>query len=476
METNKGKSYGSQPVMMQGDYKKIVYTLTYDNRKSYSDGYNICVRIVFNGKRLFVKVGERRYHPMEFATICKCYQAKSREYKDEIKNLSDEYEKIVDTIKELAGKEKDEKNGFSFDSFKELYYHISQKTDITIYSLWNDVISEKSVGTADSYKQALKRFVKDMGKGVKLSDINRDFIQKWQRRMVADVTKTTTNIYLRAFRVVINKARSLNLIETDTVTLFDGLTIGGVNSYNSRKHEYLTVDVWQQLWQFYETNGEGNDVYKSWRSDYKVNNINALGILLFQYLADGMNLRDVLSLRYDDYYFSHGRKQMRFTRHKVADRTAATVVFPVLPELRIILDRQANKEVRNGLVFDTLFDCYGNDTEERRQTQLANHTIRDRMKQVCAALNIGVDVTGTWARHSFATNLTQSGVPRDYIVQSMAHSAGDTTDNYIDTYSYEQMYEYNSKLLHKDNKPSLLASLQALSGEELKELLAMVGK
>jgi hypothetical protein len=58
----------------------------------------------------------------------------------------------------------------------------------------------------------------------------------------------------------------------------------------------------------------------------------------------------------------------------------------------------------------------------------------------------------------------------------MAHSAGDTTDNYIDTYSYEQMYEYNSKLLHKDSKPSLLASLQALSGDELKALLAMVGK
>ena len=152
----------------------------------------------------------------------------------------------------------------------------------------------------------------------------------------------------------------------------------------------MTVDVWQQLWQFYETRGEGNDTYNSWRTDYKINNIESLGILLFQYLADGMNLRDVLSLRYDDYYFSHGRKQMRFTRHKVADRTAATVVFPVLPELRIILDRQANKEVRNGLVFDTLSNCIGNDAEERRQTQLANHTIRDRMKQVCAALNIGV--------------------------------------------------------------------------------------
>jgi integrase len=189
-----------------------------------------------------------------------------------------------------------------------------------------------------------------------------------------------------------------------------------------------------------------------------------------------MNLRDVLSLRYDDYYFSHGRKQMRFTRHKVADRTAATVVFPILPELRIILDRQANKETRNGLVFNTLSKCFGNDAEERRQTQLLNHVVRDRMRQVCYALNIGVDVTGTWARHSFATNLIQGNVPRDYIVQSMAHSAGDTTDNYIDTYSYEQMYEYNSKLLHKDSKPSLLASLQALSGDELKALLAMVGK
>ena len=171
------------------------------------------------------------------------------------------------------------------------------------------------------------------------------------------------------------------------------MAIGGKNSYNSRKHEYLDVAIWRKLWSFYEVEGEGNEVYQSWRSDYKRDRMDALGMMLFMYLADGMNLRDVINLRYDDFYFSHNREQFRFVRQKVAKRTDAEVVFPVLPQMRTILNKQALPEERGGLVFGYLLGKIGkiDDEEERRLTALYNSTIRERMKSVAKAVGLDVE-------------------------------------------------------------------------------------
>ena len=68
---------------------------------------------------------------------------------------------------------------------------------------------------------AYKRFVKDMGGKVRFEDIGRTFVSDWQKQMEQDgLSKTTANIYLRAFRVVLNEAASQELIKTDTKALF----------------------------------------------------------------------------------------------------------------------------------------------------------------------------------------------------------------------------------------------------------------
>lgn len=85
-----------------------------------------------------------------------------------------------------------------------------------------------------------------------------------------------------------------------------------------------------------------------------------------------------------------------------------------------------------------------------------------------------VEPTPTWCRHSFASNLIQCGVPKDYISQSMGHSSGTTTtDNYIDRYSHAQMVDYNSRLLadpQERNKEKLRELLKGLTMEEIMTL------
>lgn len=63
-------------------------------------------------------------------------------------------------------------------------------------------------------------------------------------------------------------------------------------------------------------------------------------------------------------------------------------------------------------------------------------------------------VSGTWARHSFATNLKLAGVEELYISESMGHSqSNDVTSGYQDMYPLEFRFRNNSELLDiEENK------------------------
>jgi hypothetical protein len=80
-------------------------------------------------------------------------------------------------------------------------------------------------------------------------------------------------------------------------------------------------------------------------------------------------------------------------------------------------------------------------------------------------------VSGTWARHSFATNLKLAGVEELYISESMGHSQGnDVTSGYQDMYPLEIRFRNNSKLLNVETKEEPI-DIDKLSKKEMKELL-----
>jgi integrase len=474
----------NQRVFKKGGYKKISYTMLLDNHRSRYESKGLptpmVIRITFNRQSIFIPVGSD-FSLDDYNIMCEAESdPKSRVMLAKRKKLYKVYNHVESIIKGLAGKEDDEDNIFSLEAFKVKFYGLTANSKMTLYQLWIDTADNKNAKTKECYLQALNRFIKDMGKGVSFDSVTRSLVIKWRTKMLSELSKTTCNIYLRAFSVVCHEAEAQHLIKVESATLFKCLSIRGKNSSNSRKHEYLSVSDWQKLWQFYESEGDGNPIFNVWRSDYKVSRIEALGMMLFMYLGNGMNLRDVFSLRYDNYYYSTGKKQFRFYRHKVADRTAAAeIVFPILPEMRIIIDRYNEahhiKETDGSLVFPYLKGIT-DEAEQIRMTALANHVIRDSMKSVSEAVGLSCVPTPTWSRHSFASNLTQAGIDRDYISAQMGHvESSSTTDNYVDHYGYNKMVEYNSKLLHREERSSLIASLKALSGDELKELLAMVG-
>ena len=108
--------------------------------------------------------------------------------------------------------------------------------------------------------------------------------------------------------------------------------------------------------------------------------------------------------------------------------------------------------------------------------------LRKHMEKVAELLDMEQKPSPTWARHSFATNLNNSGrVPYKYISDSMGHSGnGDITSNYIGAYPLEKMLEYNSYLLKEsqttDSKAALLDLLKGMSAEERAALMEEASK
>ena len=180
----------------------------------------------------------------------------------------------------------------------------------------------------------------------------------------------------------------------------------------------------------------------------------------------------------------HGRKgetETKCLRIVYADmKNGSEVIFPVTPEIQKIIDRFGNEPKLGERVFPILSKSKTPE-QEGGVIQRYNKSIRKQMKKVAEILKLKQTPTSTWARHSFATNLNNAGVPREYIKSSMAHStSNDVTSKYIGAYPLPKMQEYNSYLLKVpqtvNSTEDLLKILKGMGEEERAALLAEVSK
>ena len=220
-----------------------------------------------------------------------------------------------------------------------------------------------------------------------------------------------------------------------------------------------------------------------------------MGLFLFSYLANGANMADIVRLRNDDFYYNHEQKAMRFIRQKTMRETdGMEVIFPILPQMQVILDRIARKPQRGALVFDIIKEGM-TETRIKEIVSCENANINARMENVAKMLGmeerptnvaklLGMEErpTPTWCRHSYATNLRDAGVSTEYISTMMGHtmtSGSATTLNYLSRYNMATMVTNNSKLLStKDKsqkKAELVERLMEMDQEKLEAMLKLMG-
>jgi integrase len=457
--------------------------LTLDTRYRDENGkYHASIRFTVNGSRYFLHLGYK-YSVAEFDAINKADGRgrggnQSQNFIDR-NQLVELYNQYVDLVRDMYNKGTLK----SVDNIRAVitgristYGNTDESTSPyanSFIGLWNEVISQKKASTAETYRNARDCFIKSGVYDAKDGyNVDVEKIKAWIAYMKEmRYTQTTIGFYLRAIRVVFKACISNGYMrEKDYPFSASDPTKVKIPSGSSRKADFLNIDQMTELYEFF-VNGEIPKEYK-----HPEEMRQSLGMFLAQYLCNGCNLYDLALLRYDDYYDISEHKALRFFRHKTKDHSesGSEVIIPIIPPLKKILDELAAPVKKGALVFPFLLgEGVDPDSKSARdRIHQENHNVADRVKKIAEIIDWDIKPSSTFARHSFATNLSRSKVPMDYISFAMGHSLGNKgqiTKRYISPYPIEEQMQYNSYLLD-------LSELKALRQKDMtkEELVKMV--
>ena len=488
----------SLPIIKERNCNASLVLDTRTNRKNVNE-YPLAIRFTVDRKIFYHSVGGS-YSEKRFSDICNASKSNSENYRIQ-KEWKDTYIPRFKTLLENL-------NTGGFLTFEMVRSAVmTGKSDITnntkensFFEIWNTIIHELKTNdngirftTSESYECALKSFKKILGENAIVGfNISAAEIQKWKEGMhngikdkdgkiIGKISDTTAGIYLRACRAVWNRCLREGYLKDVPYPFSNKKEKGLVSIPKSakRRQNYLNVGQMTELYNLFVS----KEYPSHWPKEYKQKAHYSLGLFLAQYLCNGFNLADAGRLTYDAYYYQNQGKAFRFNRKKTAGRSqdGSEVIIPVIEPLKYILDEIAAKPNRDGFVFPDILKGSTSEEERRKQTSQENSNIKDRVRKICLEVlhwDESISPSGTWCRHSFATNLRNAGVELDYISESMGHAVTDhsITQIYIEHYPLEKQMEYNSKLLNltpqTTNRDELIAQLSSLSIEELNLLLS----
>ncbi len=473
------------------------------NRKNVTE-FPLSLRFTIDRKFFYYHVSGS-YTEKQFSDICNANRSTSDNYREQKKWLDSYVPKYKALLRSLAP------NGvLTYEQVRLAVVEGKTETDKgednrSFFGIWEEIIHElktedngQRCTTAESYESALHSFYKIMGKdSIKGFNISAAEIQKWKDgmkngvkgkkgKLIGKISDSTAGIYLRACRAVWNRCIREGYL-LDVPYPFSNKREKGLVSIPvaaKRKKMYLNVTQMTELYNLFLS----KEYPDAWDETYKENAHHSLGLFLVQYLCNGFNLADAARLTYDSYYYQTGGKAFRFNRKKTArtSQDGSEVIVPIIEPLRLILNEIAATPTRNGYVFPYILNGAESEADRRKRTQQENSNITDRMRKICVEAlhwDESLNVSNTWARHSFATNMRNAGFEMDYISESMGHSTSDhaITQIYIEHYPLEVQLKNNMKLLKlqeesevSDDKAQLLAQLSSLSEDKLRQLTALL--
>lgn len=477
------KNFHLSTTYMTARYSCCTFSLILDKRHPKKDKNTlpVAMRYTINRKSWYHYV-EGEYTIEEFSKIC---NLNTKSVRSELYSKKLQFDSVFNKYKELI---EHLGSNLTLEKIKAVITGEVSIANTSFIDVWKRKIKELSTNgrftTGESYECALKSFLKILWKQpVEGFHIDKSIIERWNEGMmegvkdrdgelVGKISDTTRGIYLRSARVIWNECVKLGYLANTEYPFSNrrDMNLVSIPKGNTRRAEFLDVDKMTTLYKTFI----GKKYPESWPSDFTPNVHYSLGLFLVQYLCNGFNLVDEAGLTYDDYYYSTNGKAFRFSRKKTAGRSeeGAEVIIPIIEPLKKVLDEIAAPPQKGALVFPDILKDAKTDEEIRRRTTQENQNVRKRLQILCKdALGWEEKISGTWARHSFATNMRNAGVDMQYISESMGHSTQKSvTVLYLASYPLDKQFEYNSRLLNLDNKPTK-ADIKQMTKAELQDLL-----
>ena len=290
------------------------------------------------------------------------------------------------------------------------------------------LLQQGRIGSAINYLTSYRSLKKFKG-NVLFTDITVNYLFEYEQWMLnRNVTKTYVGIVLRALRTIFNEAIELRIIKREKCYPFGRRKYQIPSSRNEKKA--LGMDDMKRIY-YYEPFCELQKKAKDF--------------WLFCYFANGMNVKDMLFLKYKniqgEYLFFERAKTQRTAR---TDTKQITVYMT--QDILDIIKRQGSKTkspndyvfpiMRPGLTILEQFDL----------VNFVRSMINGGMGTIRKELGIEKKVTTIVSRHTFSTQLKRSGVSTEFIQEALGHTDKKTTENYLDSFENEMKKEFAGKL------------------------------
>lgn len=382
-----------------------------DVRKSLTNNHHP-ITVVVN------YLGKRKFYRTKYSATKKYYEKASAAKRGQAADDWDLWRKQEKKAKEIINTIP----YFNWERFERLF-RTNGKINITTYfdAKIKKLYEQNRAGTARSYQGAINSFSEYQNE-INFSDITPDWLELYESWMeIKGKSLTTVGIYLRNLRAIFNEAIKDGFIDRVFYPFNDYI----IPAEESRK-KALNLSHMAKLKEYQPLPNE--EFY--------------IGLWWFSFYGSGMNLKDILGLKWTD--LKDGR--MEFYRKKTRRTRKAK-----LKKVSIPLDEFHNSFINRFGCFgeDHIFSLYNEDTDpltrHLRIDQL-NKMINKKIRKAAEAVELGIDVTLYTARHTFASLLNEKNVPLSYIKEQLGHTDIKTTQHYLDSIDKTKELEYRSYL------------------------------
>ncbi|CAN5286878.1 site-specific integrase [soil metagenome] len=306
-------------------------------------------------------------------------------------------------------------SSFSFEQFEKKFISNRSSKD-TLVDIFDSAIKKLNdndqIGTATSYNCA-KNSIESFKPGLRLQDITVTLLYQYEKWMLDRSKSTTTiSIYLRHLRTLFNQAIEDKFVNKDQYPF--GARRYEIPQSNNIKKALNLKDI---------------GLIYQYKAIPRTTTEKAKNYWLFLYLSNGMNMKDMALLKYENIKGNI----IEFKRAKTArtKRTVEAIRVVITPDIDAIIKKFGNKVIQPD---NYIFPILTKGLTAKRQRQLIQQitsVVNDHLKIIAKELRIQAQVTVQYARHSFATILQRSGVDVAFISESLGHSNLKTTQNYL---------------------------------------------
>lgn len=321
----------------------------------------------------------------------------------------------------------------TLDEFEALFLNFKLDKKVSVNDFWQEHIDDLNksgrTGNARFFRDSKTSFFKFLGnKTIYFKDITPLLLDKYEVYLRSnDNIDSGIAVKMRAIRALYNDAIKKGCASKD---YYPFITYKISKLKGSSNKRALSID----------------NVHKIINQDLSEhpNLINTRNYFVFSYYTRGMNFNDMMKLKWDDIT----EDKITYVRGKTKGRFVIKILEPV----REILEYYRNQKRPTKYVFPIILkeDLTHIQLENRKEKTLKK--FNKDLKQLASLCKIEDKITSYVARHSFATNLKQSGVSTDLISEAMGHQNVSITQAYLKELENDVIDDAMETLLQKVTK------------------------